>query len=443
MSAAPRVVASFPRGDLRRSTLRLPSRWLLPSLRRLAGNSRISAGEWDRVRVDAVTGASSFARALLTTELPATDQEWRTRAAAVGRYTDDPIDQAIELLRARAGQALSRYDGNLTATAGLPKIVSSGRAVSPTQLEDYATCPHGYFMRRLLGVEPLEQPEEVLVISALDIGTLIHESMDDFVTENLDALPGFGQPWTDAQARRLVELAAAKATEFETRGLTGHPKLWAAERARIMVDLGTMIADDNAWRAEQDARVVASELAFGLEGRPPVELLLDDGGTVAMRGKADKVDQRRDGTLLVTDMKTGSPSRFTALNKDPIAAGTKLQLPVYGYAARQQLGDHQVIAQYWFVRKGRKKDGPSRIAVTLDDALDSTYRRAVGTLVTSIEAGLYPARAPEQADFSWRQCPYCNPDGLGHNDARERWERQNSDSVLAELVALIEPGDGQ
>ena len=37
LAAAPERIVSFPRGDLRRSTTRLPSRWLLPSLRALSG----------------------------------------------------------------------------------------------------------------------------------------------------------------------------------------------------------------------------------------------------------------------------------------------------------------------------------------------------------------------------------------------------------------------
>lgn len=42
-AAAPRVVASFPRGDLRSSSRRLPSRWLLGTLRELAGDSTLAS----------------------------------------------------------------------------------------------------------------------------------------------------------------------------------------------------------------------------------------------------------------------------------------------------------------------------------------------------------------------------------------------------------------
>jgi hypothetical protein len=45
LAAAPKRIVSFPRGDLRRSTTRLPSRWLLPSLRALSGQPGLQANE--------------------------------------------------------------------------------------------------------------------------------------------------------------------------------------------------------------------------------------------------------------------------------------------------------------------------------------------------------------------------------------------------------------
>jgi hypothetical protein len=46
LAAAPERIVSFPRGDLRRSSTRLPSRWLLPSLRALSG---LQATRWESV----------------------------------------------------------------------------------------------------------------------------------------------------------------------------------------------------------------------------------------------------------------------------------------------------------------------------------------------------------------------------------------------------------
>ena len=90
---------------------------------------------------------------------------------------------------------------------------------------------------------------------------------------------------------------------------------------------------------------------------------------------------------------------------------------------------------YWFVRK----DAGKRIAVTLDEDLEVRFAEAVGTLVDSIAAGQFPAIAPEDPDFAWVTCPYCNPDGLGHAERRERWERQRHDPALSMLVGLVDP----
>lgn len=438
-ASALQVVAAFPRGDLRRSTSRLPSRWLLPSLRALSGDSKLAATQWESASSPAIEGSPSFAGSLLRTRRLATEQEWRMRAAGVGMLRDSRVDTATLLLHGRASEDFTRFDGKLTGSVGLPDFTSEDRLVSPTQLESYAVCPHGYFVRRLLGVEPLEQPEELITISALDIGNLIHESLDDFVRGQVETLPSFGVPWTELQRAELLKIASAKASEFETRGLTGHPMLWEAELGRILIDLNRMLEDDNAWRSERDAAVLTTELTFGSAGHPAVEIALPSGRTIRMRGSADKVDRTRAGTLLVTDIKTGSPGKFGVLEDDPVAGGTLLQLPVYAHAARQSLGDSLVSAQYWFVRKGRLANGPKRIAIELTPDVETRYANTLATLVDGIATGLFPAKAPEQADFSWVQCNYCNPDRIGHGDVRESWERKRNSSALAELVALIDP----
>ena len=343
--AAPDVTACFPRGDLRKSTERLPSRFLLPTLRHLTGNKELAATEWGdsskyRAAVDGLLISSpSYAYSVLSSARPASAQEWQVRASAAGARLQESAAEMLlaarRMVEARESSAFTRYDGNLEQVTGLPDYAHSDRAVSPTALESYAKCPHGYFVQRLLGVEPVEQPEEIIQISAADTGTLIHAAMDRMITEAQDAgsLPSYGEPWSDKHRKRLRELALDEATEFTERGLTGHRRLWEPELAAILVVLDRMLDDDDRWRSAHDARVVSSELKFGMEGKDPVKVSLSDG-EVLMRGSADKVDRGRDGTLLVTDIKSGKADSFKVIEKDPVAAGTKLQLPVYAHAAR-------------------------------------------------------------------------------------------------------------
>ena len=47
------------------------------------------------------------------------------------------------------------------------------------------------------------------------------------------------------------------------------------------------------------------------------------------------------GHLVVSDYKTGRQSGLADLTKDPVAAGTLLQLPLYGLAARARFGSER------------------------------------------------------------------------------------------------------
>ena len=161
----------------------------------------------------------SYSAELLTTVRPATEQEWRTRAISARVTLDEPvIDAAVRLTRARASEVFTRFDGNLAGTVGLPNYSTDEPRISPTALETYATCPHSFFVGRLLGVEPLEQPEEIITISPLDIGNLIHHSMDEFIRDRAASVPTFGASWTDADRLRLQEIAAVMTEDFVAPG---------------------------------------------------------------------------------------------------------------------------------------------------------------------------------------------------------------------------------
>jgi RecB family exonuclease len=437
-ASAAETVVSFPRGDLRRSSKRLPSRFLLPSLRDLSGDPHLAATDWDEPSRygGALATSGSFAGELLSTHQLSTEQEWRIRSAAVGALNDAVVDAAVTMIQARASDEFTRYDGNLSAVTGLPDFANEPAAISPTALESYAECPHGFFVERLLGVHQLEPPEDILVISPLEIGNLIHQTLDELVSENAENLPGHGQAWTSGQHRRLLTIAGRKADEYAARGLTGHPRLWDPERDRIVNDVEWMLQDDDEWRAATKARVVASEMPFGMRGAAAIEVDIP-GGRIRMRGSADKVDMAADGTIYVTDLKTGSQRTFADIRQeDPLVRGTKLQLPVYAYAARQRFGESasRVSASYWFVRKDR-----GRVTIELTDEVEELYARTLSVIVRSIAAGLFPLKAPDQPDFAWVQCDYCNPDGIGHENNRRRWERKRHDPVLRELVTLIDP----
>jgi len=75
LAAAPERIVSFPRGDLRRSATRLPSRWLLPSLRALSGQPGLQATRWESVSGAWLDGSPSYAAGLSHGSVLASEQE--------------------------------------------------------------------------------------------------------------------------------------------------------------------------------------------------------------------------------------------------------------------------------------------------------------------------------------------------------------------------------
>jgi RecB family exonuclease len=441
-----------PRGDLRRSSDRVPSRWALDVATRLAdrpiGNDELLRGEhpW-------LDHIASFDAGLRHLVFPATGQEYRLRALmaagpaarwsdAIARLGDAVLDSGAEAVSARRSRRFTRFDGNLTS---LPVPSPAERATSATRLEAWAGCPFAYFGGQILGVEEVENPEDRLQISALDRGSLVHEVLERFVTEVLSrppaAQPGPDDRWTAHDKDRMRALTQEVCDDYERRGLTGRPLLWRRDRRKILDDLLTFLDEDDELRATTRTRLVAAELAFGLRGAAldAVPIPLPDGRAVAFRGKADRLDRADDGVLHVMDYKTGSADSYQIDPEDPAAGGTRLQLVVYGEAARAALGapDAPVRADYWFVTaKGRFRLAGYEVTPALHDRFTET----LAVMVAGIEAGVFPQYPTDDATRPWPSCPYCDPDGLGVVDLRRQFDRKRVDPALAPFLDLVEPG---
>jgi hypothetical protein len=448
-----------PRGDLRRNTERVASRWLWDTVARLDPQAR--EGE---LPADAAwhTPVASFAQRVGTVTFPATGQEYRLRAladatAAGQRLADQPLvagdpalGRGVELVAARSRAAFSRFDGNVGGLAAhLTAPAEADEAVSPTAVEQWLACPHAYFMARVLGVEPVDNPEELLEIDARERGSLIHEVLRAWLDEQLaGAPPAPSQPWSASARRRLRELAEQRCDDAEQRGATGHWMLWRRDRQRILGDLDRFVDADDARRAEHGLTPLAAEQPFGVAGAGagPVAIPVPDGRLVWVRGRIDRVDRRNDGGLALVDYKTGKADDYRDVcAEQPLGAdGTKLQLAVYGRAAGELDGrggdacrsGPGVDSAYWFV-SSRGDFAVKGFEVT-DEVLDE-LGQAVGVATDGIAAGAFPPRPPTPQWRPYTPCVYCDPDDLGTADRRRDWERVRQDGALAAYVAYVEP----
>jgi ATP-dependent helicase/nuclease subunit B len=266
-----------------------------------------------------------------------------------------------------------------------------------------------------------------------------------FVLEVLDRpmadRPGPEQPWSGADRDRLSDIAEEVSADYEARGLTGRPLFWRRDRRRIRADLLAFLIADSDHRRRHGTRPLAAELAFGVAGSclGAVPIPLPDGRFVDFRGRADRVDIDEDGVLHVVDYKTGRAGTYTDISEQsPDQRGRRLQLPVYGAAARFHYGspDTPVRAEYWFV-SSKEKFKHTGYSVTPE--LLERVGRTIGTMVAGIEQGVFPNHPNATSTAPKAECPYCDPDNLGVTELHRQWDRKRADPALALFANLAEP----
>ncbi len=324
----------------------------------------------------------------------------------------------------------TRFDG-IVGKTGKHAI---GEVMSPTRLEAYAACPFAYFIGQVLKVEPLEEPERIEQISALERGSLVHRILHRAYTAC------FGTRAAVPAERLAAALRDAAEAEFRAQIATGPALTWAMERQQIARDLKTYAALDAEEREDLGAQPAMFETRFGMPPRgdaedrasteKPLELRLGRR-VLRFKGKIDRIDEVGEADARVIDYKTGSADR-DRYRDDALLGGRALQLPIYVLAARMLLPGRNVTgAAYVFPseRGGFKTVGFSRDA--LDDRMDD-LARTITTVEEGIENGLFFAVPAD------KHCRYCDfRDACGAN-TDILFERKAGDPAAAELLRLAE-----
>ncbi len=417
IAGADRCVLSYPRGDTRSSATHIPSRWLLPTLQAMLGGDFQAT---DKLGAHpSILFRRSAAEALLSAR-PIHQAQYAQRHALSDPAAVDPI--AGQMAADRAEGAFSRFTGFVGTSVPLPEI-----GPSPTALQAWFACPHNYFLRHVLKVRPLEEPDEAIEMSALDQGTLLHKVLEDLVRCWPD--PGYGEPWPPDLVQRLEVLIDAQFAHEERHGIVGLRSPWENTKRKLRRDLRSWIGLDNALRSGR-WKPIAPELAFA-----GLAVELPDGTTIALRGSADRVDADADGNLRVLDYKSGKSDKYTGLSaEDPTKRGAFLQLPLYALAAERAhgRGPQPTAALFWFISEAEK-------GRTIGyDVTDDVRRKAVQTIAVAVHghrSGLFPPRPVEHSGAY--ECPACSPDGLGERQSASGFEALLADPRLAEYREVL------
>lgn len=417
------TVISVPRGDLRATTDRLPSRWIGEH----AADAPHDVVDSHHAGLLSVEFPASHAEHRLRRRLTAATSDRRLADACAG---DDAAVRALAMRTARRSDSVTEFDGDLSSL----EIGHFPRPVSASQIESWPACPHGYFVRYLLGVRPLDDPTDEAALSPIERGNVVHETLDRF--HRLVVAGELEQPgpngWSSEHVVRLESIFDEVADEFERTGRTGRAAHWFLDRRSVRDDLLTWFELDGRTAAARNARVVHSELRFGYD--EDVALPLPDGRRIPVAGFVDRIDEQPGGALVVMDHKSGGATKYSRVDAtDPTEGATRFQLPIYAAAALAQRGEQpgesatRVLAEYDFFAKGRY----ARHGYTLDESVWKQVMTDLGEVVAGIESGLYPAVTEPPKYQHFIDCHYCQPDGLGVEERYDEWNRKRHDPRLA------------
>ncbi len=290
-----------------------------------------------------------------------------------------------------------------------------------TTLESVARCPWRTFVEKVLRVEKLPDPLDVLPsVNPVLIGNLVHSVLESIVDAALPGSPGSDNPIEDlAQARQAEgsRIPWPETEEFE-RILETSARAVAFEEGITLPGFDRVLADvcrghlESAraldWiRGESRFEVLASEVYGEVAWSHPSAII---------GFKADRVDRadRNGDRLIFTDYKTGKglggDSQYRRGDRqllvEAVRTGERLQAAVYARAG----GGEEDIGRYAFLKPSLDPDRDREVMVRAnDEEIGPLLDRAIGaTLRTWQRGAFFPRLVQHHQNVEPVTCSYCS-----------------------------------
>ena len=252
-----------------------------------------------------------------------------------------------------------------------PPLAARPRRLSVTDIETWVRDPYALFARRILRLSPLEPIDADP--GTLERGVFIHRALEEFVTVHGGDLPA-------DSVQHLISLGE------EIFGATlAQPAVWSFWWPRYLRIVDWFVNEMRGMTGERETVPTAVEV----RGETQLETT---GEPFTLVSKADRIDLKADGSLVIVDYKTGGvPSQ-----KD-IELGLSPQLPLEAWIA-QSGGfagiDAAKVSElcYWRLTGGAK---PGQIVSVGKDVEDLIQLASEGLrrLVAAFEDPSTPYRA--------------------------------------------------
>jgi ATP-dependent helicase/nuclease subunit B len=267
-----------------------------------------------------------------------------------------------------------------------PPVAMRPRKLAVTQVETLIRDPYSVYARLILRLWPLDPIDEAPDAAAR--GSFIHDSLDRFLRDYPGPLPA------DA-ARRLLEIGATAFAPFADR-----PELRAFWWPRFERVAQWFVATETARRPT--LAQIESEIAGHLTLAAPQ-------GDFVLTAKADRIDRRREGGLVLIDYKTGGLPRTLEWG-----LGYAPQLPLEAAMAEaggfERIGGAVAALEFWRL-SGGDPPGEVRALAKTDAALRELIDAALpglGRLIAAYDNPATPYAAVPRSEFAPRYNDYAH-----------------------------------
>ncbi|HEX9143102.1 MAG TPA: PD-(D/E)XK nuclease family protein [Candidatus Binatia bacterium] len=320
-----------------------------------------------------------------------------------------PGIQTIERLDL-SSQRLHEFDGMITAFDEYRRRLSEN-GLSPTALELYGRCPFQYFARRVMGLQRLETPEEVVGPSLAEFGELGHLIMKLTYQELIRRGYFTGhRPTTDVDSALTIAARQAFA-EYEANNPIGYPLTWETLRDTLTQLIREVLQRDLQQLAETG--YVPVEFEVDITDPLPANWPEPLNG-LKIHGRMDRIDLDFSANRMrVVDYKfkfgAKQPAEDNDLNRAALR-GERLQPPLYSLLAKHrtekeyETGPAREVEASFFYIAPRWSNGPlvtqSFSAGELSGKLGTEIQKTVSYLAEGIKSGRFFMQRGEH-------CQYC------------------------------------
>ncbi len=414
--ASERFTLSFSRLDLLTGRLRVPSFYAFAA-HRAAGGPEIDVREFEaRARSATRTRIGWPAPSDPTDAIDDAEFDLATLAPLVkgsGEYLKSLPGRAVASLRARWMRWHKPWkpaDGLFIEEIGsdaLQPFRLTGRAWSPSLLQQYARCPYRFALRGIFGLRPAERPVGIQRMDPADRGNLYHAVqfalLRDLAAAGLVPISGENLA---AALERLDAILQAEAERAESDLAPAIPQIWRAEVQSMRADLRGWLQQKA--RFEADWTPEFHELSFGLQspaGRDPrsrKEAVTVSGG-YQLQGSIDLVERHTSGTVRVVDHKTG---RIPEPRPETVGGGEVLQPTLYALAAEEMLGEPVAVGRLYYSTIAQNY---TAIDVPLHEWTRRRAQHVLEVINGAIVNGALPAAPREDGCKNCEYLPICGP----------------------------------